>query len=333
MGQFEFSKVLMEKILRRAFLDGVIELYENCPYGRIYSVALEGDLSLTINKYETFDIRLFEIAQRAPEKPHLNKSVKTEASSSKMTVKKEDIKPKIKSEINRVTSSCDNKLTSPENVATVLSASEVVREKSTPVQSVNSGQAVDKDELMAVGEVKSVEITQTADKAVSKRQLVGISDVDGVEMTQTVDKTVNKDVPVSTDEVVSSIEKVGSGEQVSADMTVSTKESLITRVTVCTGNGGVLCSAKESLCFDVSTCDPHGDAAAVDEHARDDGLDGDVPDKNQTELKSKTPDNKVCEEDDTECQLIGISSRGVYQLHVLILFLKPIGYLLGVVCM
>ncbi|XP_046551393.1 uncharacterized protein LOC124261116 [Haliotis rubra] len=67
MARFDFSRSVMEKILRRAFLDGVIELYENSPDGRIHSVALEGTLSLTINKTDSFNIKLYEIAQRAQE--------------------------------------------------------------------------------------------------------------------------------------------------------------------------------------------------------------------------------------------------------------------------
>ena len=68
MGRFQSCKGVVERALRRAFYDGVLELYEG--HGStetVTAVTLEGMLTLTINKAETLVIRLNEVAQRAEE--------------------------------------------------------------------------------------------------------------------------------------------------------------------------------------------------------------------------------------------------------------------------
>ncbi|KAL8603685.1 hypothetical protein ACOMHN_017182 [Nucella lapillus] len=68
MGRFQSCKAVVERSLRRAFYDGVLELYEG--HGSpetVTAVTLEGTLTLTINRAETLLIRLNEVAQRAEE--------------------------------------------------------------------------------------------------------------------------------------------------------------------------------------------------------------------------------------------------------------------------
>ncbi|KAK6185819.1 hypothetical protein SNE40_007967 [Patella caerulea] len=65
MPQFTFTNRLMEKALRKAFLDGVMEIYESSHEPRIYSITLEGSLSLLINKSEKYYIKIQETAERA----------------------------------------------------------------------------------------------------------------------------------------------------------------------------------------------------------------------------------------------------------------------------
>ncbi|XP_041368146.1 zinc finger and SCAN domain-containing protein 2-like [Gigantopelta aegis] len=291
MGQFEFSKGLMEKILRRAFLDGVIELYENCPFGRIYSVALEGDLSLTINKYETFDIRLFEIAQRAPAKPHTAKMIKSEPSSTEASLKKENIKPEIKFESNHFTSPNNKSVTYPDsdfptakvqdsNKATecsVLSTAEIdVSNTSTSVQSMATGELVSKDELVMISE--------------------GVSG----ERSVSIGEAINKGEPVSISEAVSADEPVSTG------VVVSARESSSTHEAPDTGTASVVCSIEESSESGPHACGTSSEAGGI----YDDGLEKDVTDdENLTELKLKTPELEVSDENDVECELIDPPSK------------------------
>ncbi|KAK6185818.1 hypothetical protein SNE40_007966 [Patella caerulea] len=65
MPQYLFTNRLMEKALRRAFLDGVMEIYETLNQPRVYSITLEGSLSLLINKSEKYYIKIQETAERA----------------------------------------------------------------------------------------------------------------------------------------------------------------------------------------------------------------------------------------------------------------------------
>ncbi|RUS91758.1 hypothetical protein EGW08_000466 [Elysia chlorotica] len=76
--KFQFSKLIMEKFLRRSFYDAVLRLYETAHGARIISVSLEGHLSLVVNKNENFVIKLNEIAQRADdgEDPHQQRLAK-----------------------------------------------------------------------------------------------------------------------------------------------------------------------------------------------------------------------------------------------------------------
>lgn len=68
MGRFQSCKGVVERALRRAFYDGVLELYEgHGSTDTVTAVTLEGTLTLTINKAETLTIRLNEVAQRAEE--------------------------------------------------------------------------------------------------------------------------------------------------------------------------------------------------------------------------------------------------------------------------
>ena len=68
MGRFQSCKSVVERALRRAFYDGVLELYEgHGSTDTVTAVTLEGTLTLTINKAETLLIRLNEVAQRAEE--------------------------------------------------------------------------------------------------------------------------------------------------------------------------------------------------------------------------------------------------------------------------
>ncbi|XP_076460476.1 uncharacterized protein LOC143293472 [Babylonia areolata] len=68
MGRFQSCKVVVERSLRRAFYDGVLELYEgHGSSDTVTAVSLEGTLTLTINRAETLHIRLNEVAQRAEE--------------------------------------------------------------------------------------------------------------------------------------------------------------------------------------------------------------------------------------------------------------------------
>lgn len=68
MGRFQSCKGVVERALRRAFYDGVLELYEgHGSTDTVTAVTLEGMLTLTINKAETLVIRLNEVAQRAEE--------------------------------------------------------------------------------------------------------------------------------------------------------------------------------------------------------------------------------------------------------------------------
>lgn len=96
MSKYQYSKLVMEKFLRRSFYDAVLELYETAQGTRIISVSLEGNLSLVVNKDESFIIKLNEIAQRADDREehhHRQKSVndmKTEAGSERYLVKKEE---------------------------------------------------------------------------------------------------------------------------------------------------------------------------------------------------------------------------------------------------
>ena len=95
--KFQFSKLIMEKFLRRSFYDAVLRLYETAHGARIISVSLEGHLSLVVNKNENFVIKLNEIAQRADdaEDPHQHRltkfvNFKPEESTDSYFVKKED---------------------------------------------------------------------------------------------------------------------------------------------------------------------------------------------------------------------------------------------------
>ncbi|GFO14675.1 Zinc finger protein [Plakobranchus ocellatus] len=95
--KFQFSKLIMEKFLRRSFYDAVLRLYETAHGARIISVSLEGHLSLVVNKNENFVIKLNEIAQRADDRedPHQNRltkviNFKAEESTDTYFSKKED---------------------------------------------------------------------------------------------------------------------------------------------------------------------------------------------------------------------------------------------------
>ncbi|CAG5121146.1 unnamed protein product [Candidula unifasciata] len=96
MSRYQFSKLVMEKCLRRSFYDAVLELYETVQGTRIISVSLEGNLSLVVNKDEKFIIKLNEIAQRADDREDHQPGIKAatemkvEGGVSKYIVKEEE---------------------------------------------------------------------------------------------------------------------------------------------------------------------------------------------------------------------------------------------------
>lgn len=95
MSKYQYSKLVMEKFLRRSFYDAVLELYETDQGTRIISVSLEGNLSLVVNKDESFVIKLNEVAQRADDREEHQQRFKTigemklEGAVSRYVVKKE----------------------------------------------------------------------------------------------------------------------------------------------------------------------------------------------------------------------------------------------------
>ncbi|CAL1537291.1 unnamed protein product, partial [Lymnaea stagnalis] len=99
MSKYQYSKLVMEKFLRRSFYDAVLELYETAQGTRIISVSLEGNLSLVVNKDESFVIKLNEIAQRADDREdHQQRykdmgEMKLEESMDRYVVKKEEYQP------------------------------------------------------------------------------------------------------------------------------------------------------------------------------------------------------------------------------------------------
>ncbi|GFR71430.1 zinc finger protein [Elysia marginata] len=109
--KFQFSKLIMEKFLRRSFYDAVLRLYETAHGARIISVSLEGHLSLVVNKNENFVIKLNEIAQRADdgEDPHQNRiakfiNFKPDENAEEYFIKQEDDSqavPSVQTSINR----------------------------------------------------------------------------------------------------------------------------------------------------------------------------------------------------------------------------------------
>ncbi|BFZ01952.1 hypothetical protein BsWGS_04991 [Bradybaena similaris] len=108
MSRHQFSKLVMEKCLRRSFYDAVLELYETSQGTRIISVSLEGNLTLVVNKDEKFIIKLNEIAQRADDREDIQPGVKTtsdvkvEGGVSKYVVKKEEFLSHTSSLVNEV---------------------------------------------------------------------------------------------------------------------------------------------------------------------------------------------------------------------------------------
>ncbi|KAH9520218.1 hypothetical protein Btru_060295 [Bulinus truncatus] len=99
MSKYQYSKLVMEKFLRRSFYDAVLELYETIQGTRIISVSLEGNLSLVVNKDEVFTIKLNEIAQRADDREEHQQrykdmgDMKLEESIDRYVVKKEEYMP------------------------------------------------------------------------------------------------------------------------------------------------------------------------------------------------------------------------------------------------
>lgn len=108
MSRHQFSKLVMEKCLRRSFYDAVLELYETSQGTRIISVSLEGNLTLVVNKDDKFIIKLNEIAQRADDREDIQPGVKTtndvkvEGGVSKYVVKKEEFLSHSSSLLNEV---------------------------------------------------------------------------------------------------------------------------------------------------------------------------------------------------------------------------------------
>ncbi|BFY97152.1 hypothetical protein BsWGS_00192 [Bradybaena similaris] len=96
MSKYQYSKLVMEKFLRRSFYDAVLELYETAQGTRIISVSLEGNLSLVVNKDESFVIKLNEIAQRADDREEHQQrfkgidDMKLEGGVDRFVVKKEE---------------------------------------------------------------------------------------------------------------------------------------------------------------------------------------------------------------------------------------------------
>ena len=91
MSKYQYSKLVMEKYLRRSFYDAVLELYETDQGTRIISVSLEGHLSLVVNRDESFIIKLNEVAQRADDREEqLSKIKEEEKTSDESGVKEED---------------------------------------------------------------------------------------------------------------------------------------------------------------------------------------------------------------------------------------------------
>ncbi|XP_013094870.2 zinc finger autosomal protein-like [Biomphalaria glabrata] len=99
MSKYQYSKLIMEKFLRRSFYDAVLELYETAQGTRIISVSLEGNLSLVVNKDEIFTIKLNEIAQRADDREEHQQrykemgEMKLEDGMDRYVVKKEEYLP------------------------------------------------------------------------------------------------------------------------------------------------------------------------------------------------------------------------------------------------
>jgi hypothetical protein len=68
MGRFQTCRGVVERALRRAFLDSVLEMYDYEGHNGtdvVTAVTLKGILTLTINNFEHFTVRLSEVAQRA----------------------------------------------------------------------------------------------------------------------------------------------------------------------------------------------------------------------------------------------------------------------------
>ncbi|XP_005091093.1 transcription factor E4F1 [Aplysia californica] len=89
MSKYQYSKLVMEKYLRRSFYDAVLELYETAQGTRIISVSLEGNLSLVVNKDENFIIKLNEVAQRADDREEHHQKFKEEENSSGVKLEEE----------------------------------------------------------------------------------------------------------------------------------------------------------------------------------------------------------------------------------------------------
>lgn len=155
MGRFQSCKGVVERALRRAFYDGVLELYEGSLSERVTCVALEGSLALTINRSETLVIKLNEVAQRADEisddvpegrhpdenRPNIHKRKLLEQNSEHKPEKRLIVKLEVKEENSE-----------PEKSSAFLSSSLTSEPKSIDISSSGKNHSTSDKELFQSSE-------------------------------------------------------------------------------------------------------------------------------------------------------------------------------------